>query len=355
MNEIVSKALSPQLLRQKALRNWHVSAAALPITTLVAALTALAFWAGATLGGPVMLYALVLGFAAQLARRDIGVLPGADFCAKTVLRFGVGMLGAGITVGQLADLGFATVALAVSGLALTIGLGVLGARMLGLSRNLGLLLGGAVAICGASAALAIASVLPRSKTSECETLLAVVGVTALSTLAMIAYPLLTTALGMDEVAAGIFFGAAIHDVAQVVGAGYLVSDTAGETATIVKLLRVACLVPVVALIGLYISRQSDGAGVAGVKATIVPWFLIMFVALSVAASIGLLPVATQNALSQLARILLTAAIVALGMKTSLSGLVSVGPKPVAVLVFATVGLAIFALGLLVAMPQAFGG
>ena len=329
---------------------------AAPSIGLIAVLTAFSYWASQSIGGSAMIYALVLGFAAQACFASLRSAAGTSFCASTLLRLGVGLLGAGITVAQVADLGVATIALAVAGVVVTICAGMICARLLGLSRNLGLLLGGAVAICGASAALAIAAVLPKSRQCESETLLAVIGVTALSTLAMIAYPLISAALGMDDVAAGIFFGAAIHDIAQVVGAGYMVSDTAGETATIVKLLRVACLVPVVALIGLYVARTDDAHSVpgSGKAQAIIPWFLIMFMALSLLVSTGFLPYAMQSGLSTLARVLLTAAIVALGMKASLGGLISVGARPVLVLLLATVVLAVFALGVLLGAPGLFG-
>ena len=107
-----------------------------------------------------------------------------------------------------------------------------------------------MAICGASAALAIAAVLPRREDSDRNTMVTIIGVAALSTVAMILYPLVAQALGMDERTAGVFLGASIHDVAQVVGAGFMISPDAAETATIVKLTRVVCLAPAVAVLAL---------------------------------------------------------------------------------------------------------
>ena len=104
-----------------------------------------------------------------------------------------------------------------------------------------LLTGGSVAICGASAAMAIAAVLPRNEHSESNLIFTVLGVTVLSTIAMIAYPMITTVTGLDPLASGVFLGGTIHDVAQVVGAGFSISDEVGETATLVKLMRVTML------------------------------------------------------------------------------------------------------------------
>ena len=130
---------------------------------------------------------------------------------------------------------------------------------LGLRPVFGVLSGGAVAICGASAALAIASVLPRHEESERDTILTVVSITALSTLAMILYPIFATSVGLDHVRAGIFIGGTIHDVAQVVGAGYMISPETGDVATYVKLLRVAMLLPAVFAIAFVLARTGARA------------------------------------------------------------------------------------------------
>jgi uncharacterized integral membrane protein (TIGR00698 family) len=136
----------------------------------------------------------------------------------------------------------------------TIVLGVFLAKMLGLQKRFGALTGGSVAICGASAALAISTILPKGANHERDTLLTVIGVTAMSTIAMIVYPILSAQLGMSETEAGIFLGGTIHDVAQVVGAGYSVSENAGDMATLTKLVRVAMLMPVVLIMMIVIGR-----------------------------------------------------------------------------------------------------
>ncbi|MEO0882089.1 MAG: putative sulfate exporter family transporter [Pseudomonadota bacterium] len=292
-------------------------------------------------GGPVMLYALLLGIAFSFLSDHSRLAAGIDFTARQVLRVGVALLGVRITMGDVASLGLPTVALVVSGIAITIGIGSWIGRAFGLKPDHAVLSAGAVAICGASAALAISAVLPRNKTSECNTILTVIGVTALSTIAMVIYPFIAGAMELSDREAGIFIGATIHDVAQVVGAGYTISDEAGDTATIVKLMRVACLVPVICLVGLMM-RGKDGDK-AHASAPLLPIFLIGFIALMFINSAGLVPMAVQSGLSEASRWALIAAVAALGIKTSLSDLFKVGPKPVAVLTLQTVMLAIFAL------------
>jgi uncharacterized integral membrane protein (TIGR00698 family) len=198
-----------------------------------------------------------------------------------------------------------------------------------------------VAICGASAALAIASVLPTHKDSERNTILTVAGVTALSTVAMVAYPVFVTYLGYDHATAGVFLGATIHDVAQVVGAGYIISDQTGEISTLVKLIRVACLVPVVVTISLIMHRRrSPDAD----SQPLLPWFLVAFVVLVLVNSFGWVPDTAQSALTPVSSWCLLTAVAALGVKTSLKALADVGPKPVAVMVLQTVFLAAFVIG-----------
>ena len=297
------------------------------------------------LGGPVMLYALLFGIAFHFLSTDKACAPGVMFSAKSVLRFGVALLGVRITLGEVAALGMPTVSLIVLGVAFTLLSGWAIGRALGLRSDHAILSAGAVAICGASAALAISTVLPRHANAERQTIMTVVGVTALSTVAMVLYPILAQSLGLSDKAAGIFIGATIHDVAQVVGAGYMISDEAGETAAIVKLMRVACLVPVVIGIGLLFSRQAKEAGEADDTSSVplLPTFLVAFVLIMVANSIGLIPAPVAEFGSQVSRWALIMAVAALGVKTSLKEVFSMGAAPITVLSAQTVALAVFAL------------
>ncbi|WP_028714743.1 YeiH family protein [Paracoccus sp. J55] len=294
-------------------------------------------------GAPVMLMALLLGMAFTfLAEAGSTTAPGIEFASKKLLRFGVALLGLGITVQQIASAGIEVVLVTFAGVGLTIAGGVVLARILGRPLPFGLLAGGAVAICGASAALAISSVLPRSDANhERDTIFTVIAVTALSTLAMILYPMIGAALGLSDHAMGVFFGATIHDVAQVVGAGYSVSEEAGATATFVKLLRVALLVPIVVALSVMFGRN-PAAGQAG--SLPIPFFVIGFAALVLIGSANLVPPDVTAMLLELSRWCLITAIAALGMKTSLKKLGEVGGSAIAIVCGLTVLLAGFALG-----------
>ena len=287
---------------------------------------------------PVMLFGLLFGMAFHFLHEDGRCVAGIEFASRTVLRLGVALLGVRVTASQIASLGVTPVLTVIVGVGSTILIGSLIAGRLGLGRRFGVLSGGAVAICGASAALAIASVLPRHEESERDTILTVVTVTALSTLAMIFYPILVRALGFDDVHAGVFLGGTIHDVAQVIGAGLTISPEAGDIATYVKLLRVAMLLPVVSVIA---STAARGSGKT--KGPKVPTFLIGFALLVAVNSTGLVPKLAVSAVSQISTWCLVTAIAALGMKTSFKSLIVVGWRPVGLMAIETAWIAVLVL------------
>ncbi|WP_293381352.1 putative sulfate exporter family transporter [Phenylobacterium sp.] len=304
---------------------------------LVAITIALAAdWLAGHYKAPVMLFSLLFGMTFHFLHEEGRCVAGIEFASKAVLRTGVALLGARITAQQIAALGPVPIAMVVAGVTTTVLIGLLLARVLGLSRSFGTLSGGAVGICGASAALAIASVLPKTKESERDVILAVVVVTGLSTIAMILYPMLVTAIGLDNQRAGFFLGGTIHDVAQVVGAGYTISQKTGDIATYVKLLRVAMLLPVVGTIALVLSRGAGGLKSAKVP---LPWFLFGFAALVAMNSLGFLPKAAVDGATDISRWCLVVAIAALGMKTSFKALIAAGWRPIAVMVLETAWIA----------------
>ena len=314
---------------------------------LVALTIALAAdWLAGHYKAPVMLFALLFGMTFHFLHEEGRCIAGIEFASKAVLRTGVALLGARITIEQIIALGPVPIAMVVAGVTTTLLVGVGLARLLRLSLPFGVLSGGSVGICGASAALAIASVLPKTKESERDVILAVVVVTGLSTIAMILYPMLVPIIGLDNQRAGLFLGGTIHDVAQVVGAGYMISQKTGDVATYVKLLRVAMLLPVVASIAFLISRGRGGQSGAKVP---IPTFLFGFAALVALNSLGFLPKPVVDGAGEVSRWCLVVAISALGMKTSFKALIAAGWRPVAAMVLETVWIG----GLVLAVVEAF--
>lgn len=289
-------------------------------------------------GAPAMLFALLLGMSLNFIADDPRAMPGIEFSGRTLLRIGVALLGFRIALGDILALGPRPIFLLALAVLSTVMFGLLVARLAGRSKHFGALSGGAVAICGASAALAIAAILPKSEQQERETALVVVGVTALSTLAMIVYPLIGAAVELTDIQAGVFIGATIHDVAQVVGAGYSISEQAGDTATLFKLIRVAMLLPVVLLLSFMFRGDGD---VGAERPPLLPGFLAAFVAIALLNSFIAIPATITEAMSNLSRQCLITAIAAIGLKIDMKSFLQLGRMPVVMLLAETVWLAGF--------------
>ena len=296
-------------------------------------------------GGPAMLFALLIGMAFNFLAHEPETKPGLTLASKTILRIGVALLGLRIFFADIAGLGFDRVLAIVAFVALTVIAGIVIAKACSRDWHYGALTGGAVAICGASAALALAAILPRKTISEQDTLLTVVSVTALSTIAMIIYPALFSALGLDAIDAGFLVGATIHDVAQVVGAGYSISAEAGDFATLVKLMRVAMLPVVLIVLSIFLRREGSLEGKGNIT---LPWFLVVFIVLMLLNNLASLPVVLTDALSFASRAFLLIAVAALGVKTSLGELRQVGRTKFFIVVGETLFLLLIALAYILA-------
>jgi uncharacterized integral membrane protein (TIGR00698 family) len=292
-------------------------------------------------GAPAMLMALLFGIALNFLSEEGRCVEGIAFGARTVLRFGVALLGMRISLGMVNDLGAPVVALVVGGLCLTIAFGMVAARFFGFRYRFAFLSSGAVAICGASAAMAIAAVLPKDERSEERLVFTIVGVTLLSTFAMVLYPIFITSAGFDDHTAGIFIGATIHDVAQVVGAGFSISDDAGEVATFVKLLRVAMLAPVVLVAAILIRRNASLSMSDAGRPPLLPSFVVAFLIFATAKSLGLISAQVSELAADISRWALLTAIASVGLKTSLRQTLKVGLPAIGLLVSETAFLAIF--------------
>lgn len=289
---------------------------------------------------PAVLIGLLLGMAvAGLAARPV-FTPGLDFASRELLRVGVALLGARVTIGEMVEIGAGAAAIAVGGLILCLALGYKLARLVKLPQELAFLTASAVAICGASAALAVAAVLPRSPTRQQHVAATVAAITVIGTLAMLALPALAVALGLNADAAGVLFGSTLHEVVQAVGAGFTHSPQAGEVATTVKLVRVACLAPVVMLIGWWSAR----GGETGERPPLLPLFLIGFLFFAALSSFGLIAPGVQLLLGDVSRFFLLAAIVGLGAKIAPRQLREFGWRPILVIALQTLALMGFGLG-----------
>ena len=290
-------------------------------------------------GGPPILLALLLGASFGFLAEDLRFVAGLDFASKTILGLGVAMLGAKITVGDIAELGWITAIMVISGVAFTILAGIAVGRLLGLRMDHAVLSATAVGVCGTAAALAVSAVLPEHKNRERFTLLTAIAVTVLGTAGMIVYPWLVKLLGLNDSLAGVFMGATIHNVAQAIGAGYMISEAAGESATIVKLMRVAMLAPIVAAVALCFRRHSLDPDR---QQPLAPWFLIGFTLLAILSNLDVMSEKLRLGIADASAACIITAIAALGVKTSVKELLRVGARPIAALVAQSFLLVLFA-------------
>lgn len=295
---------------------------------------------------PVMLFAILLGLALNFLSKQPATMPGITLCASQVLRLGVALLGLRITFSQILDLGWYSLALVLICMTLTLLFSVLLAKKLGMHPLFGWLSGGATAICGASAALSISAALPHHPQKDRATILTIIVVSVLSTVAMIVYPMLVKLLNLNAQEAGIFLGGSIHDVAQVVGAGYAISHDTGDQATLVKLLRVLMLAPIVLTVSLISGRYIGAWTKTGIfsakgqsQSLRPPWFVTVFLLLAVLHSVNGLPAFIIDWGQKSSQWLLIVGMVAIGMKTQLKEIIQVGARPIVLMVLETLFLA----------------
>lgn len=302
---------------------------------LVTAIAALAAgWLADHYAAPIVLMGLLIGLALSFLSQDRRTHAGLDLMSQTALRIGIVFIGARITAQQLADLGplpFALLALIMIAVIL---ITVASAKLFGQSRDAGLLAGGATAICGASAALALYSLIGDRRVDQARFTLTLVGITVASALAMTLYPVLAAEFGLSDAQAGFLIGASIHDVAQAIGGGFSYSPAAGEVATIVKLTRVTLLAPMLMLVALWLGRSGESENKARIPLRL-PWFILGFLAVAAINSLVAVPKPVDDAAATAASTLLLLAIVATAMKARLHLLLDQGWRSFAPIIVAT--------------------
>lgn len=254
--------------------------------------------------------------------------PGINFSLKKVLRIAIILLGFRLTFQNIIDVGFE--GLIVDGVMLVSSF-ILGAyisqRFFGLDQQMSYLIASGSSICGASAVLATA---PVVKGQMHQAAMAVATVTIFGTIAMFLYPAIYKAgllLDLNDTTYGIFAGATVHEVAQVVAAGFAVSTDAGNTATIVKLTRVMMLAPLLIVLSLYLAKKHSTHGI-NLREVPIPWFVFGFIGMVGINSLGILPKDSVNGINYIDTFLLTVSMAALGIETNMGKMKKAGMKPI---------------------------
>lgn len=261
---------------------------------------------------------------------------GITYSLKKVLRIAIVLLGFRITYQQIYSVGSAGLIADAVMLISTFLLAVwLGKILFKIDSDTSILIGSGSSICGASAVLATEGVL-SSETYKAA--LAVATVTIFGTIGMFIYPILYKAgyfPGLDDKLFGIYVGSTVHEVAQVVAAGFSVSTEAGEDATIVKLTRVMMLAPLLIVLSIYLAKRNS-TGKMNLSAIPVPWFVFVFIAVSGINSLDLITSKVVAGINEFDTFLLAVAMSALGIETNVNKIKNAGLKPIylATLLFA---------------------
>jgi uncharacterized integral membrane protein (TIGR00698 family) len=276
---------------------------------------------------PIILLGLLIGLSLSFVAKDSRSHKGLDFASRTCLRLGVVLLGLQVTFSQIGSLGPEPFGALVAIMTVTFLAGIVGAKISGQSRYTGILAGGATAICGASAAMALYGVIGRERVSQAQFAITLVVVSLASALAMSLYPILAGYLGLSDSQAGFLIGASIHDVAQAIGGGYAFSETAGGYATIVKLSRVALLAPVVIATSFAIGKGDRAEGEPVWKRLALPWFIVAFFVVVLVNSMIAIPAPTRDFALGGSKGLLLIAVIATAMRSRLDLLMETGLRP----------------------------
>jgi uncharacterized integral membrane protein (TIGR00698 family) len=279
-------------------------------------------------GGPV--FGIVLGLlGATVLRPGERWRPGFAVAAKPVLQASIVVLGATLSLQQVAAVGSSSLPVMLGTLAVALAGAWLVGRLLGLERDTTVLVGVGTAICGASAIAATQSVL---KARESTVAYAIGTIFTFNVVAVLAFPPLGHLLGLDPHAFGLWAGTAINDTSSVVAAGYAYGGDAGPYAVVVKLTRSLMIIPVVVAVSFWVSRRRGGAGSETTRTPLpwtrlVPLFLVGFVVASALTTVGVVPASWHPVLTVVGTFLITTALSGIGLSLRLGDLRSTGVRP----------------------------
>jgi uncharacterized integral membrane protein (TIGR00698 family) len=298
-------------------------------------------WSGLTFVSP-LIVAIALG---AIVRASVGApeaaRPGIRVALRPVLRFGIVLLGFQLTATQVTALGFSGLGIIAASLAATFVFTVMLARVLGVDSKLAQLIAAGTSICGASAIIATNTV---TRASDEDVAYAVACVTLFGTISMVLYPLLLPVLGLGVDAYGVWAGASIHEVAQVVAAAFQGGTEAGHAGTIAKLTRVMMLAPVVVALGSLAASRASASGPARTAVT-VPLFIVGFVTTTALNSVITIAPGVSHDIAKVTAFLLATALAAMGLELDARKLWAKGVRPLALGAAASIFIALFALAL----------
>lgn len=285
------------------------------------------------IGASVIALFIGMGINAFLPENKI-LGAGLKFTSKKILKLAIILLGASLSISTILSVGKLSLMVMLFTLLTCFGGGYYIGKMLGINWKLSNLISAGTGICGGSAIAAIAPVIDAKDKDIAYAMSA----TFLFDMAMIIlFPIFGDLMGLSDMAYGLWAGTAVNDTSSVVAAGYAYSEQAGDFAMMVKLTRTLSIIPTVlvfAFVNIHVKRQKEAENTDIAKETasikfssLFPWFITGFVALAILNSSGFIPTALSEALKELSKFLMIAALAAIGLNTSFKDMKKAGISP----------------------------
>ena len=298
----------------------------LPGFTFCLLIALMAYWLGRAfpiVGGPV--FGILLGACIALSRKHVQTLrPGIKFASKQVLQLSIILLGFNLQLQDVIGGGLRSLPVMLGTLVIVLSAAYAFGKLLGLDRDLRRLLGVGTAICGGSAIAALSSVI---EVSETDVAYAISTVFLFNVAAVLLFPPIGHLLALSQHAFGLWAGTAINDTSSVVAAGFVYGHDAGNQAVIVKLTRTTLIIPIVLFYAGKRLWQARSSGSAVNLTSIIPWFILWFVAAAVLNTLGAVPAAVHPALAQAALFLIIIALSGVGLSADAKAIRTAGMRP----------------------------
>ena len=277
-------------------------------------------------------FALLLGMFINFFMKDTKKYKdGITFTSKKLLKVAIVLLGTSLSVSQIIHVGKYSLVVMVFTLAAAFGFGYFIGKIFNMNWKLSSLISAGTGICGGTAVATLSQVIDAD---DSDVAYAISATFIFDVIMVILFPIMGAALGLSDMAFGLWAGTAVNDTSSVVAAGYAYSDAAGDFATIVKLTRTLSIIPVVLAFS-YLNeklklKNDDGANLTHKKVNlkkIFPWFILLFLGAALLNSIGLIPATLSSSLAKLSKFLMVMALAAIGLKTDIRDVKKSGPLP----------------------------
>ncbi len=271
--------------------------------------------------------ALLTGIGLRFFIKDISKFnSGLTFASKKILRISIILLGSGLSLDMILRTGMFSLIVMTFTLVAAFGFGYLFGKLFKMDWRLSALISAGTGVCGGSA---IASLSPVIDAEENQVSYAISATFIFDIIMVILFPIMGRALGLSDMAFGLWAGTAINDTSSVVAASYAFSEASGEFATIVKLTRTLSIIPIVMIFSVIANKKNaSNTDIKSINFTsIFPWFIILFLVMAIINTLGFIPTELSLALSKISKFLMVMALGAIGLKTDIHKLLQSGFLP----------------------------